>query len=181
MNCSPTVIESLFWFIERWAATYLLFDQSEYPNVSSSLLASFGHPGEGPQVLEYLLEKIHCTSVLWTSEPNVISQLVKTLKGFSSSKETRNRMLASPKFNALVLYLLNNLSKLPSTIHSPLIETVASIASHATSPELRTQFFSSLSTTIEVCEPSFAIDFNQKPKIIRYSPALRHSLDVLIS
>jgi hypothetical protein len=149
-NCSPTVIESLFWFIERWAASYLIFDQSEYPNVSASLMTAFNHPGDGPQLLDYLLEKIHSNAILWTSESNLIHQLVKTLKGFSSSKDMRDRMLTSPKFNDLVLYLLNNLGKLPSTVHSPLIETIATIASHATSVELRAQFFSSLSSTIEV-------------------------------
>ena len=42
---------------------------------SQSLIQTFGFPGEGPQVLDYLIEKIHKNVAVWTSEADIVIQV----------------------------------------------------------------------------------------------------------
>jgi hypothetical protein len=148
--CSPALVETLFWFLKRWSRSYLIVDTTDYPFNSQSIIQTFGYPGEGPQVLDYLIEMIHKNLAAWTSEADIVIQLIMCLKCFSLSPLIRNHMLASAKFNHLVTFFLNNLSQMPSNVQSLLIETIASIATHAGTVELRNTYFSGLSNAIEL-------------------------------
>ena len=148
--CSPALVETLFWFIKRWSRTYLIVDTADYPFISQSIIQTFGYPGEGPQVLDYLIEMIHKNLAAWASEADIVMQLIMCLKCFSLSPLIRRQMLASAKFNHLVTFFLNNLSRMPPNIQSILIETIANIATHAEPAELRNTYFSSLSNAIDL-------------------------------
>jgi hypothetical protein len=129
----------------------LFIDNEDYTNVAPSLLHTFGTPGDGLQVLNYLLDSIRKNALTWTSEPGIITQLVKCLKCFSFNKKTRTALLESSRFNTLVTDMLNQLSKLPCSVQSLFVETIATIATHANTEEKRNLYFSHLSLAIDVC------------------------------
>ncbi|XJO74025.1 hypothetical protein BDV3_004907 [Batrachochytrium dendrobatidis] len=145
---SPLIVETLLWFVERWGCTYLFVDPSNYSDLSPSFVNAFGKTGGAPQATEFLLDKVQRNFVVWHSDVDVVGQILSVIEGLSGNKDARNMFLTSATFNSLVQYFLANLSRLPATLHSNLIQTIAYIYTHATGVE-RTAHFTNLITAIE--------------------------------
>jgi hypothetical protein len=143
------LIETLFWFIERWGATYILFDQSLYKNIPPILSQSFSMEG-GINIINFSLEKIRQNTRLWINESEIISQIIKVLQTFSKNKRSREAILSSIVFQQSFQYLLSNIGQLPSSLHSPFVQTIAYIATRAADSEQRQAYFKKLCNTIEV-------------------------------
>ena len=148
--CSPLLVETLLWFVERWGCTYLFINPSDYwPNtLSQSIVAAFGSPGGAPQALDFLLDKIQRIFVAWHAELDVVLQIVSVVEGLSRNPATSTAFLSNPKFNGVVQFFLDNLIRLPATVHSQLIQTIAYIATHCTHND-RISYFKSISDAIE--------------------------------
>lgn len=71
-NCSPRVAETLFYFVERWSQTYLLIDVREYRKMSSTIAKAYTSDGQGKQLMQYIVEKIHQNFAMWTADPDVL-------------------------------------------------------------------------------------------------------------
>ncbi|TPX65919.1 hypothetical protein SpCBS45565_g04813 [Spizellomyces sp. 'palustris'] len=145
--CSPLVSETLLWFVERWTETYLFLDSREA--ASPSLVRAFGRQQGGEHVLDFILTMVQKTFVLWHGETDVLIQVVNLLNAFSRNTEVRNALLVSETFQGMISFFLDNLSRLPADVHSPLIENIATIATHATSADVRSRYFTGLSNAIE--------------------------------
>ncbi|RUP44505.1 hypothetical protein BC936DRAFT_149360 [Jimgerdemannia flammicorona] len=104
--CSPRVSETLFWFVERWSKTYLLVDEAEYGFMSANIARAFGKPGpsdgQGPQVLDFLIDRIRSNFVLWNADPDVLVQIVRLLNSFARTPDLRNGLLQSGEFDSLL-------------------------------------------------------------------------------
>ncbi|KAI9103836.1 armadillo-type protein [Phlyctochytrium arcticum] len=146
-HCSPQVAESLLWFLERWGETYLFMSDTNVG--SSSLVRAFGPNEGGPGTLEFLLSMLRKTFVLWVGEPDVLMQIVHVFSAFSRMAPVRNALLVSPQFRDLISFFLDSLSRISPEVHSPLIENIATIATHASQPEVRAHYFAGLSSAIE--------------------------------
>ncbi|KAK7494569.1 hypothetical protein BaRGS_00014222, partial [Batillaria attramentaria] len=71
---SPQVASSSMWCLRRWAAAYLLPNESYYAQISPALNAAFGRESEGGRwVVDYLLQKIASNVVMWNAELQVMT------------------------------------------------------------------------------------------------------------
>ncbi|KAJ3275135.1 Exportin-4 [Terramyces sp. JEL0728] len=147
--CSPLLLETLFWFTDRWATTYLFADMNEYSIKSKSLHDFCGLNGGAPAILDFILSKIELNAIIWHTELDIVSQIITLLQGLSKNKATRDQMLANAKFTQIVHYFLLNISRLPSTVHSPIVQTIVYTATHATDDAVKHSYFKNLSDAIE--------------------------------
>ena len=72
--------------------------------MSERLIQAFGMPGDGPAVLDYVLQKIELTVKAWNSELDVIQEIIKCLKGLTVNKLARDRMLSSGMYHVFVIF-----------------------------------------------------------------------------
>ncbi|KAJ3323580.1 Exportin-4 [Boothiomyces sp. JEL0866] len=136
--CSPLLLETLFWFTDRWATSYLFADMNEYATKSNSLHEFCGLNGGAPMILDFILSKIELNTIIWHTELDIVSQIITLLQGLSKNKATRDQMLANV-----------NISRLPSTVHSPIVQTIVYTATHATDDAVKNSYFKNLSDAIE--------------------------------
>ncbi|CAG8435067.1 2923_t:CDS:10 [Ambispora gerdemannii] len=151
-HCSPRVAETLFWFLERWAKTYLLIDESYYSSMSQNLVAAFGKPtsqGEGIRILELIIELTKRNFVLWNADVDPLLQIVRMLNSFAKESALRNGLLQSEKFISLITFFTDNLNTLPEVIHNILIQTITIITSGESNPDLRLNYFKIIAQAIE--------------------------------
>ncbi|TPX53736.1 hypothetical protein PhCBS80983_g06195 [Powellomyces hirtus] len=173
--CSPLLTETLLWFVERWSETYLFIDGSINGGKlkSASLSHAFGAESGGPHILDFILRMIQKNFILWHGQEDLLMQIVNILSTFSKSAGIRNALLISETFESLIGFFLENLSRLPAAVHSPLIENIALIATHASSPEIRRHYFTRLTDAIErrllsvIQHPNFSQKY-QGPETIEH-------------
>ncbi|KAI0218896.1 hypothetical protein L0F63_003333 [Massospora cicadina] len=124
LSCSAELAETFFWFIERWAHTYLFPNKEGYVSVSNHLLRVFGtssHETAGRVVLDMLLDKIRRNFQLWANCAPTAAQISRVLLHlvgrkesrlvlFNSRKWGRGHALTFPaKFNELAKVLMGSL------------------------------------------------------------------------
>ncbi|TPX40027.1 hypothetical protein SeLEV6574_g06845 [Synchytrium endobioticum] len=148
-SCSPLVAESLLWFVERWCRTYLFLIDSEQEPKCPGIVATFGANSNGAQALDFFLEILYGNLLLWVADPDVTSQIVKSIMSLAKNKLTRQSLLKSAKFQNIVTFTLDNLHRIPAIVHTALIQTIATIASHAATEETRLEYFTGLDEAIQ--------------------------------
>ncbi|CAO3659151.1 unnamed protein product [Rhizopus microsporus] len=152
-NCSPRVAETLVWYLERWCKSYLLIDENEYSYISPNIAKAFGRPGpsdgKGLQVIDFFIEGMRTSFVLWNADPDVLKQLIQWLNTCGASTNIKRGLLQSARFPSLVEFLAKNLQKLPEVIHSSLIQTLATISSGATDETMKSNYFGMMFSMIE--------------------------------
>jgi hypothetical protein len=144
-SCSPLLIETLFWFCDRFTSTYLFQKETS----TLSLQQSFGGQG-GKEVLHFLLSKLHHQASLWYSAEDIIIEIVSVLKGLSKNSTSRDMMVELEKFSDIVGFLLSNIARLPTSSHGPIVQTIVTIASHTSNESMRNQYCGKLCSSIEV-------------------------------
>ncbi|KAJ3156024.1 Exportin-4 [Geranomyces variabilis] len=142
--CSPLLTETLLWFVERWSESYL-FVHTGSPTLDRAFAPQFG----GPHVLDFVLRMIQKTFVIWHGEEDLLMQIVNIMNTYSKREAIRNALLMSDKFETLIGYFLSNLDRLPAGVHSPLIESITTIASKCTDVAVKTHFFTRLTDALE--------------------------------
>ncbi|TPX33725.1 hypothetical protein SmJEL517_g03402 [Synchytrium microbalum] len=147
--CSPLVAESLLWLVERWSRTYLFLNADEQHPRCPTIIAAFGVNDNGSRILEVILDMIHDNLVLWVADPDVTAQIVRMLNTFPQNKMIRHSLLESEKFQGIATFILNNLHRIPAIVHTSLIQTIATIASHAATEEARLEYFTGLNEAVQ--------------------------------
>ncbi|RUS18081.1 hypothetical protein BC937DRAFT_89166 [Endogone sp. FLAS-F59071] len=151
--CSPRVSETLFWFVKRWAKSYLLVDESEYGFMSPNIAKAFGKPspsdGQGFQVLDFLIDRIRANFVLWNADPDVLVQMVQLLNSCARTTDLRNGLLRSGKFPALITFFTENIGQLPEIIHNSLVQCIATISTGASDSQVQANYFNLITDVIE--------------------------------
>ncbi|OZJ05689.1 hypothetical protein BZG36_01439 [Bifiguratus adelaidae] len=151
--CSPQVSETLFWFLERWVQSYILLDESDYGQVSSRLAKAFGKrlpsEGQGAEFFEYLISKLQANFVLWNAEVDVLQQMVRLLEACHLSIDLREGVLQCSNFPAFVKFVTDQLQYFPETIHSDVIQVLASLSTDSMDPSARSEYFGFITATVE--------------------------------
>ena len=73
-HISPLLIETLFWFIQRWSSSYLLPDLELYEQLSPNLSLSFDSH-QGITLLNWILQMIQHHSIQWMSDVDIVRQV----------------------------------------------------------------------------------------------------------
>ena len=132
---SPQVVESLYWWFERWGYTYLFAPDNEYGE-------KMGVPGGGVWmgVAAWGVARMRKDVEGWVGEREVIAQvsiskvlsnkeIIATLKTFARNRRVRNGLLICgivmrytiltlDNMPILVQYLVSHISTLPQSSHS---------------------------------------------------------------
>ncbi|KAI8985067.1 armadillo-type protein [Pilobolus umbonatus] len=151
--CSPRVAETLVWFMERWSKSYLLIDENEYGYISPNIARAFGQPGpsdgQGEHIIDFFIQQMRLNFILWNADPDVLTQLVKWLNTFGTSRTLRKGLLNSVHFPELVQFVTQNLEQLPEIIHNSLIQTITIISSGSPDEITRNNYYGLMFKMIE--------------------------------
>ncbi|GAO50462.1 hypothetical protein SAICODRAFT_25809 [Saitoella complicata NRRL Y-17804] len=135
---SPQVVETLWWWLERWTLSYLYADS--YPAFSGDA---------GREIASFIIDRMKAHMEGWASEASVILQIAKTLKTFAGHQKLRDGMLLTQTFHTLVEYLVKNIEKLPEAAHGVVVETVTIFAAGATQADVRAHYMSLVMNSVE--------------------------------
>lgn len=132
-----------------------------------NLVQAFSIEGNGKQVLEFILDKVHKNLILWHGDEDVLLSIINLLDSLSKVVSVRDSLLSSRKtkqrcvfsyfnnpynieqFSTIVQFCLNSLNQLPSNTHSPLIQAFTIISSTTTSQSLKKMFLDGIIEAIE--------------------------------
>ncbi|KAI8050978.1 armadillo-type protein [Syncephalis plumigaleata] len=124
-HCSPLVMETLFWCLERCVKTYFFIKENDYNTlVSRNLIQAFGERekgGQGEQVLATLIRLTHRHLILWNAEPDVLTQIIRLLNAFANSAILREQLLDIDTFTELMSLMTTQIEQLPEMFHSEII------------------------------------------------------------
>ncbi|KAI8995949.1 armadillo-type protein [Gaertneriomyces semiglobifer] len=136
---SPLVSESLLWFAERWSCTYLFMEGGKIGNAFN---------GEaGRKVLDSLIDSMSKVCGMWWGETEVIMQVSSLLSSWGKMPHIRQVLLESDNFKQLARLIMDNLGRLPVDAHSPLVENITTLFTHAP-PALRSAYLGELAQNI---------------------------------
>ena len=132
-----------------------------------NLVQAFSIEGNGKQVLEFILDKVHKNLILWHGDEDVLLSIINLLDSMSKVVSVRDSLLSSRKtkqrfvfsyfnnpyiieqFSTIVQFCLNSLNQLPSNTHSPLIQAFTIISSTTTDQSLKKMFLDGIIEAIE--------------------------------
>lgn len=146
--CSPLLMETIFWFLDRWSCTYLLLDPTNKWS-SSNIQQAFGVNGNGGQILSFLLQKVYDHARIWNSESSIIEQIIVLLQGLSKNRYCRDIMISHPVYNEMTTFFLRNIPSFPDFFHSTIVETIAFVSTHCTDEQIRVGYFRMLQETMD--------------------------------
>ncbi|KAJ2552690.1 hypothetical protein EV175_003218 [Coemansia sp. RSA 1933] len=147
---SPLLIETMYWALGRIGPIYLLFDQSEYRAISSSLVSAFGDSkagGNGPALVQGILGFVRHTFDQWSSEEDLLHMCISVLRDLSQRPNIAQEITQSPLFTPLVLYISQNMSQIPESTHSSIVEALVLLACYSHSAD-HDRIFSEIKTLI---------------------------------
>ncbi|CDS07016.1 hypothetical protein LRAMOSA09539 [Lichtheimia ramosa] len=152
-NCSPQVAETLIWFMERWSKSYLLVNENDYGFMSPNIARVFGRPGpsegHGLEIIDFFIDQIQANFILWNADPDVLHQIIRWLNTCGISINLKTGFLQSDKFPLLVQFITDNVQQLPEVVHNSLIQTIATISSGASDPQVRERYLNLIFSMIE--------------------------------
>jgi len=148
--CSPLVIETFLWFLNRWVQTYLMPDTRDSSSCSENLLMAYGADVIGAKgLIEFLLQKLLLIFACWMHHQTVLNQLVKLLDTFSQQMNIRAAILESKLWYVFMMKVIENLMKLPSEVQSDLVQSLCRMASGASQQETQASLLSLLTNVAE--------------------------------
>lgn len=181
---SPQVVETLLWFVARWAASYLLVDSADGSPTNANIQGAFGGDA-GKHVLSFLLTSLRQNIELWLSDSDVLQQVAGVLSSFTRSSGIMVELLRHPEMESLVSTIVNGLDALPANTHGTLISAVVSCIYGASSGEDEARspeaYFHKITNSIEsrfssvIQQPDFA-RVAQRSDVIA---AVQNTLDML--
>ncbi|KAJ1667282.1 hypothetical protein IW140_001738 [Coemansia sp. RSA 1813] len=131
---SPLLIETMYWALGRIGPIYLLFDCSDYRTMSSFFVSAFGDSkagGNGQAIVQGILELVRRTFDQWSSEEDLLHMCISVLRDLSQCSSIAQEITQSPLFTPLVHYLSNNISRIPESTHSSIVEALALLACYS--------------------------------------------------
>ncbi|KAI9188974.1 hypothetical protein H9P43_000396 [Blastocladiella emersonii ATCC 22665] len=124
--CSPTVMESQWWDVERFVKCYVCPDASEYSDTGAPLLQAFG-----PATLQFTLARAAVMFDQWSGEADVLLQVSRVLLAISKVRTLRAAVIGLPEFAALVMQFLAKVQGFPDAVYSGVMEALVRIATAA--------------------------------------------------
>ncbi|KAJ2331543.1 hypothetical protein GGI00_003206, partial [Coemansia sp. RSA 2681] len=140
---SPLLAETLFWALRRIVPVYILFDFSDYRQVSQSIAAAFGSAadgGNGAVVVGGILGLVRPAFELWISEEDVLQMCIDMLLAFAQRPSIAQAITKSPFFSPLMQYLVGSVHRFPEATHSSIIEALTMLCCHSPSAEHERSF-----------------------------------------
>ncbi|KAI8909087.1 armadillo-type protein, partial [Gorgonomyces haynaldii] len=147
---SPLLVETLFWFIDRWSSTYLFLDPQDYPRLSPAIGHAFTKQGQAQFALDFVLQKMLLQLKAWTTEQAVVGQITSLLSTLSKNKYARTALVASETYKEVASYMLQQLHRLPTSVHSEVMTTIAYIATHGDEQNV-IYYFQGLTMVVQNC------------------------------
>ncbi|KAI9307138.1 armadillo-type protein [Cunninghamella echinulata] len=152
-NCSPRVAETLIWYMERWSKSYLLVNENDYGFMSGNIAKAYGQPGpsdgHGLQIIEFFIEQMKSNFMLWSADPDVLTQLIRWLNSCGTSLNLKTALIQSSSFPDLVKFITSNLEHLPEVVHNYLVQTIAIISSTVNDEAARNNYLNLIFLMIE--------------------------------
>ncbi|XP_020912207.1 exportin-4 [Exaiptasia diaphana] len=162
---SPQVSSTVVWFLRHFSKSYLLPNEHEYGQLSTTLASIFGEDTVGGKwTIGFLLEKVKTNLIYWSSEPALAEDTVLLLLSLVDSKK---RAEVAISFECLwqigEQHALRHgpISQMPSEAHRYLVQALVLAGSSGEGHPLRerywSQFLQSLHTRFNnVChQPNF--------------------------
>ena len=85
---SPELSCTIIWFMQRWSLHYLVPVESNYSEISPTLLEAFGRDSQAAMwTMNYLLEKIARNLNAFSSEPALVTDSVQLLVALVESQQ----------------------------------------------------------------------------------------------
>ncbi|KAJ2746930.1 hypothetical protein GGI20_000917 [Coemansia sp. BCRC 34301] len=140
---SPLLAETLFWALRRIVPVYVLFDCSDYREVSRSIAVAFGNAadgGSGGAVVGGILSLVRPAFELWMSEEDTLQMCNDMLLAFAQRPSIAQAITGSPLFAPLMQYLVSSMCRFPATTHSSVIEALTMLCCHSPSAEHERSF-----------------------------------------
>ncbi|KAJ9062559.1 hypothetical protein DSO57_1009614 [Entomophthora muscae] len=140
LSCSAELTETFFWFIERWAHTYLFPNKEGYVLVSNNILQMFGtssYETAGRLVLDLLLDKIWRNFQLWAKNTATTIQIARVLIHLVFRKESRLVLFNSSKFIELSKTLIGSMENSGEEANIMVIQSILFIATGTSISETR--------------------------------------------
>ncbi|CAB0028566.1 unnamed protein product [Trichogramma brassicae] len=79
-HLSPELCSSILWFMHRWSLSYLMIKETNYNEISTTLLEAFGEESQGsPWTLNFLVDKIICHIQAFKGEAAVTDEIRKLI------------------------------------------------------------------------------------------------------
>ncbi|CAO3646105.1 unnamed protein product [Cunninghamella blakesleeana] len=183
-NCSPRVAETLIWFMERWSKSYLLVNENDYGFMSGNIAKAYGNPGpsdgHGLHIIEFFIEQMKSNFMLWSADPDVLTQLIRWLNSCGTSLNLKTALIQSSSFPDLVKFVTSNLEHLPEVVHNYLIQTIAIISSTVNDEAARNNYLNLIFVMIEERLGSILHqqDFSQKYQFPNVMTNVLNGLDM---
>ena len=146
-SLSPLVIGTIFWYLDRWSRSYLIFDKSEvtYSNISPALVSAFGSPS-AVRLLEMSISQIQAALSAWNSDIDVCKSTAKFIESLAYNKYASETLMNMPAWIATANAIIQNIDQMPTGVHSNLVECMSLIA--AGSPSSSHQYYQVLFQTV---------------------------------
>ncbi|CAI9742263.1 exportin-4-like isoform X1 [Octopus vulgaris] len=88
---SPQVGSTVMWFLQRWAVSYLLPDESCYPQISMAIVSAFGRDTTASQwAVDFLLGRINSNLSIWSAEEQLMNDSLRLLVALVENKPRCN-------------------------------------------------------------------------------------------
>lgn len=102
--------------MERWSKSYLLVNENDYGFMSGNIAKAYGKPGpsdgHGLHIIEFFIEQMKSNFMLWSADPDVLTQLIRWLNSCGTSLNLKTALIQSSKFLLLLLLLKGKISKI---------------------------------------------------------------------
>uniref|UniRef100_A0A0L8FKH8 Exportin-4 n=1 Tax=Octopus bimaculoides TaxID=37653 RepID=A0A0L8FKH8_OCTBM len=122
---SPQVGSTVMWFLQRWAVSYLLPDESCYPQISMAIVSAFGRDTTASQwAVDFLLGRINSNLSIWSAEEQLMNDSLRLLVALVENKPS---LPASPEVAGLVPKfetITSPLAKVLQSLHDRFYQTV---------------------------------------------------------
>lgn len=143
---SPELGLTLVWFIQRWAVTYLLPNESYYSELSMTLTAAFGRDSEaGLWTLNFLLEKLEINLCIWGAEPKLATETAITLVAILNNVERGNRAVTCEGLNTIIKkQSTHSYSSLPTAARKAVLKALVIVGTANKDSQKKDQYWNDL-------------------------------------
>uniref|UniRef100_H2ZC64 Exportin-4 n=1 Tax=Ciona savignyi TaxID=51511 RepID=H2ZC64_CIOSA len=125
---SPQLSEDILWFLRIWAATYLLYKEEYYKELSPVLSCAFGRDSDGSKwLIRHLVIKIMTSLTHWGSETKVLDETTKLLLTLVESNERCHLVVECPEFWDFISKFCQNIgefSNLPISVKQNIMSAI---------------------------------------------------------
>ncbi|KAL7287451.1 hypothetical protein TKK_0018556 [Trichogramma kaykai] len=126
-HLSPELCSSILWFMHRWALSYLMIKETNYNEISTTLLEACGEESQGsPWTLNFLVDKIICHIQAFKGEAAVTDEIHKLLLSLVKVPNKASMIMKCERFVDLVTLAIKS-ENLPQSVKRTLIQAIVEV------------------------------------------------------